>query len=357
LNSIFKRSALWRRPPLFALRASRSAWRNPIYEIGQAQCLGDRFASGKGLQDILQVNPNMLFQTDEFDSLLQTINKAKDNRQEYLMSTLLSMFSTSNSIFAMRPKAGKTAPGIIDQPCLTIFGTAIPTWYYDALSLRMLTNGLFARLITLECGRRAAGQKSGMIILSERILERAHYWADLKLGTGNLENWHPIPAVVGTSLPAQQLLAETRELTEVEYERAEAHQDAIGTTVWGRVHEYACKLALLYAISENHKNPQIGVNAVKWATALVLHQTRRRLFMAQGHVSENAFDADCLKFKQKLREAPERTLSHSVLLKRMKLDAQMFQKLVSTLQQQRDIEIQQIKTTGRTGVAYRLIEA
>jgi hypothetical protein len=42
------------------------------------------------------------------------------------------------------------------------------------------------------------------------------------------------------------------------------------------------------------------------------------------------------------------------MLKRMKLDAQTFQKITMTLQQQGDIELVAIKTPGRTGFAYRL---
>ena len=42
----------------------------------------------------------------------------------------------SNSIFPMRRKAGKESPGVIDQPCLVVYGTAIPTHYCGALSER-----------------------------------------------------------------------------------------------------------------------------------------------------------------------------------------------------------------------------
>ena len=62
-----------------------------------------------------------------------------------IMNTLLSLYSSANSVFAMRPKAGKPDPGAIDQPNLVLFGTAIPKHYYEALSERMLTNGFFAR--------------------------------------------------------------------------------------------------------------------------------------------------------------------------------------------------------------------
>src|SRR5690606_30224334 len=102
-----------------------------VHEVGLAECLGERFASGEGIQDALFQTPSMLFQTDEIDGMLQSINKAKDARHEAIMSTLLTMYSSSNSVYPMRRKAGKESPGVIDQPCLVIFGTAIPNHYYE----------------------------------------------------------------------------------------------------------------------------------------------------------------------------------------------------------------------------------
>jgi hypothetical protein len=52
--------------------------------------------------------------------------------------------------------------GAINQPCLVVFGTAIPSHYYEALSERMLTNGFFARMIILDCGGRSPGQEPGL---------------------------------------------------------------------------------------------------------------------------------------------------------------------------------------------------
>ena len=41
------------------------------------------------------------------------------------MGTLLTMYSAANSIYPMRRKAGKEPPGVIDQPVLVVYGTAI----------------------------------------------------------------------------------------------------------------------------------------------------------------------------------------------------------------------------------------
>ena len=327
-----------------------------VHTIGLARGLGDRFASGEGIQDALFVSPCMLFQTDEIDGMLQSINKAKDARHESIMGTLLSMYSAANSVFPMRRKAGKEPPGAIDQPCLIIFGTAIPNHYYEALSERMLTNGFFARMVTVESGPRGTGQEPRILEPPSRVLETARWWSDFQPGSGNLQTWHPVPTIVEYTNDAQHAIADSRVIAEAEYAQAEQRRDAVGTTVWGRVNEQIRKLGLIHAVSVNHSEPTIDLAAVEWATAFVMHQTRRMLFMAQNHAAVSPFHSDCLRLVRKLREAPERTLAHSMLLKRMKVDAQTFQHLVQTLSQQGDIETFSVKTPGRTGVSYRLVE-
>lgn len=327
-----------------------------LHAVGLSDHLGGRFASGEGVQDALFTEPCMLFQTDEIDGMLQSINKAKDARHENIMGTLLTMYSSANSIFPMRRKAGKEPPGAIDQPCLVVFGTAIPNHYYDSLSERMLTNGFFARTIILECGNRSPGQEPGIQTLPERVLETARWWADFRPGTGNLETWHPVPKIVPHTDDARVILIETRLEAEAEYAKAESSSDAVGTTVWGRVSEHVRKLTLIYAVSENFERPEIGREAAEWARRFVVHQTKRMLFQAGSHVAENPFHAECMKLLRKLREAPGQTMHHSALLKRMKTDARTFQELITTLEQRGDIILITQSTAGRPNRLYQLAE-
>ncbi|MGD9855847.1 MAG: hypothetical protein AB7U20_12955 [Planctomycetaceae bacterium] len=205
-----------------------------LHATGQSQALGEHFASGEGLQDALFVTPCMLFQTNEIDGLLQSINKAKDARYEGILGTLLTMYSAASSVFPMRRKAGKEPAGAIEQPCLVIYGTAIPTHYYAALSERMLTNGFFARMLIVEAGKRGEGQEPTIADIPPRILETATYWANFQPGKGNLDKFFPIPRIVAYTDEAQSLLIESRRQCEAEYAQAEVRGDAVGTTVWGR---------------------------------------------------------------------------------------------------------------------------
>lgn len=332
-----------------------------LHEIGLAGCTGERFASGEGIQDALHLSPSMLFQTDEIDGMLQSINKSRDARHENIMTTLLTLYSCANSVFPMRRKAGKESPGSIDQPSLVIFGTAIPNHYYEALSERMLTNGFFARMVILECGQRGAGQEPTIVQIPSRVLETARWWHDYRPGTGNLQDWHPVPAVVPHTDQAKGLLIAARIEAEAEYQRAELSGDAVGTTVWGRVSEQSRKLALLYAISQDAKNPEIGREAAEWAVAFVLHQTRRMLCMAGRHVSRNDFDAMAKEMLRVLRAWSEKRANRPMpeweLSRRLPWKPSDHDDVIKLLRKQKLVDCGPSPSKTKPGTIYWLVEA
>mgnify|MGYP005855281457 CR=1 FL=1 len=336
-----------------------------LYAAGLASCLGQSFASGEGIQDALYRTPSLLFQTDEFDTILQALKKDRDGRHESILATLLTLYSAANSVFPMRRRAEQrsqtkktplAAPEAIDQPCLVIFGTAIPKYYYEALSERTLTNGLFARMVIVEAGTRSKWQQPGVISPPKRVVETARWWAEYRPG-GDLSTFRPVPAIVEQTKEAQIALAEACEEIDAEYSRAESCDDPVGTTVWGRVSEHVRKLALLYAISEDCRRPSIGAAAVKWAATFAIHNARRMLAMAARHAADNPVCAIGLKILEKLKAAPGQSLPHSVLLKRMKIDAKSFCETIRTLVERGDVAIEERgHDRGRPATCYSLAE-
>ena len=130
---------------------------------------------------------------------------------------------------------------------------------------------------------------------------------------------------------------------------------AAGETAWSRTCENATRLSLLYACSENHEDPVIGLPAVEWATAFAMHQVRRQLHMAAAYVAENPFHALCLNLLRKLKEAPDRRMGHSKLLKRMHMKAADFRELIHTLIQQGEIKEVTTPRTGSAKVEYQAL--
>ncbi|MCA9311793.1 MAG: DUF3987 domain-containing protein, partial [Phycisphaerales bacterium] len=325
-----------------------------LHDIGLSGALAQQIASGEGLEDALLATPSMLVQTDEFDTLLQSMKTSRDGRFESMMAMLLSMYSSASTVHPMRRKANEPEPGVIDQPNLVLFGTAIPNHYYAALSERVMTNGLFARMLIFESASRGPGQEPRVLEPPARVIETAQWWVDLMPG-GDLASEHPIPLVVPHDDAARSILIEQREQADDAYNIATTANDAVGAAVWGRANETTRKLALIYAVSESPKNPVISAAAVEWASAVVLHQVRRMLFMANDHAAETPFDNLALKALRRLREAPGGSLPHSVLLKRMKLDAKSFGDVMETLLQRGDVSTETSRSGGRPGTWYTLL--
>jgi len=242
-----------------------------------------------------------------------------------------------------------------------MLGTAVPKYYYEALSVRMLNNGFFARLIVLEAGKRGRGQTPVSRPIPETILRTARWWADFRPGEGNLQNWHPIPVCVEATPEAEAALEEFRALADDRYAEAEDRDDPAGMAIWARAYEKARKLALIYAASENHLQMRIDEPAVQWAWRFVDYQTRRMLFMASQHVAECEFDAKCKRMLEVLGNWRKRRgdawMPHWYLSRRLGWSDRDIEEVRNTLLSQRRIayEIGSTNEGGRIGQRYRLL--
>ena len=308
-----------------------------LFRVGLAGSLGDKFASGEGIQDTLVRSGLMLFQNDEMDGVLRQINLDQDNRRESIPNILLTLYTSASDIYPTRVKAGQKEVVHIDQPHLTLFGTATPQYFYESLSRRMLTNGFFARLSIVDVGNRGTGQSPKSVReVPDNVLDTARWWAEFQPGQGNLQTFHPEPRQVPFDPDAADAADQLRRLTEAEYQDAEESSDEVARTAWSRTCEHANKLALIYACSENHEDPRISLPAIEWATTFAMHQTRRQLYLATTYVADNAFHGECLKLLRRLKQSPE-PVARSELLRYMRCKAADFDQIVGTLVQQGDV--------------------
>jgi hypothetical protein len=66
-----------------------------LFEIGHVAALGDKFASGEGIQDALARMNAMLFQNDEMDGVLRQINLDRENKRESIPNILLTLYTAA----------------------------------------------------------------------------------------------------------------------------------------------------------------------------------------------------------------------------------------------------------------------
>lgn len=328
-----------------------------LLSMGHIASLGDKFASGEGIQDSLVRTGAMLFQNDEMDGVLRQINLDRENKRESIPNILLTLYTSAADIYAIRAKAGQKEAIHIDQPHLSLFGTATPQYFYESLSTRMLTNGFFARMIIIDVGARGEGQPPGSPRqIPESILQTARWWGDFQSGTArkNLFEVHPDPKVVPYTSEAKQAVANLRQLADAEYDRAHQQNDEVGRVAWSRTCENAKKLALISACSQNHENPVIDLPTVEWATRFAMHQTRRQLYLAHIYVAENPFHADCLKFLRALRVKENGQLTRSELMRILRCKKTDFDQLAETLIAQGEIVPVMIPSKTRPAQGFKL---
>jgi len=329
--------------------------------VGLATGTADGFASGEAIEDKMLISHATLFQTDEVDTIITAMSGGRDARIEMIMNVLLKMFSAANALYLARLKAGQKETPTIDQPSLTIYGTAVPENYYQALSNKMLTNGFFARMLVFESGARTPEQDFTTMPIPDSICRMAKHWAEFLPGEGNLSNFHPIPLLVEHTAEAKQLQREYGRKADEKYDQAQEHADLVTMAMWGRASEKARRLALIYACSENPFRPQITPQAVQWASEMVDYATSRMLFMASQYVSESEFHANCQKLLRVLRDWKAKKGNAWMPFYRVNQKLPWTERdhieARTTLVNQRRIEYLEQKTGGPQKRLYRLAES
>lgn len=313
-------------------------------------CIAESFGSGEGLEDAMFLHPSMLFEIDEFDTVFNALKFARDGRGESIMEKLLRFYGASNGVYKMRKLSIRNNDGKktdddrkIVNPHLVILGTAIPKFFYSALSERVLANGLIARCMILDAGKRGHGRKPSGETIPDAITRAIEIIG--KYGqSGNLTEINPTPMLIPAAPEADVLLSKLNEKYDCIYDKHEAEQHNEAMAFWARVFEKVCKLSMLYAVSENPVNPVITVPGVKWAAAFVEHITDQMLFMVDAYSFENLFDEKCRKAVRYIREAGGR-VAHGVLLKRMHKSKEVFKQIIETLEENGTVT-HEIKGTG-----------
>lgn len=322
-------------------------------------CIAESFGSGEGLEDAMFLHPSMLFEIDEFDTVFNSLKFAKDGRGESIMEKLLRFYGASNGVYKMRKLSIRNNDGKksdddrkIVNPHLVILGTAIPKFFYSALSERVLANGLIARCMILDAGKRGHGRKPSGESIPDAITRAIEIIG--KYGqSGNLTEINPAPMLIPAAPDADVLLSKLNEKYDCIYDKHEAAQRNEAMAFWARVFEKVCKLSMLYAVSENPVKPVITVPGVKWAAAFVEHVTDQMLFMVDAYSFENTFDEKCRKAVRYIREARGR-VAHGVLLKRMHESKEVFKQIIETLEENGTIT-HELKGSGASMTRFYLL--
>jgi hypothetical protein len=259
----------------------------------------EELASDAGLFTAVEAEPAILFQIDEFGRFLRTIGDPKRAPHLFnVLTALMKLYSSADTIFRGKAYADKKKNKVIDQPCVSLYGTTVPENFFESLTAESLSDGFMARLLVFESAQTPARQRATATGVPEAIKHAAAWWGAFR-PWGDSSRDHPVPLVVQTTCEASAIFDEFDAMVSSEQNKP----GVTARSLWARAEEKACRLALIYACSARGQTPVIDAEAARWACDLSSYLTRRMLHVANEWVAEGAFDARQKRVLRVVREA------------------------------------------------------
>lgn len=333
-----------------------------LLNAGEVRKFGGKSSSGEGIEDRLARHPILLKQDDEIDTLFENMRDNKEARYRNQFSVLLELYSEAGGWRPVRDKAGQESD-VIYQPHLVLFGTTTPGEFYASLSGKMLNKGLLARLITVEAGERSKRFKDAVWNdPPQHIIDVAKAWADFRPpGWGNVSdqpNGQAVPLIVPFADDAQDALDTFADECDAAYQSASDAGSEPIMAIWARAVEKATQLALIYACSVHGTNPVIELPAVTWASTFIRHTIHRTIYMLGQHYYESEFEMKCQAVVTTLtawsKKHGNEWIPYHLITRKHRWPPREHEAIREALVDQRLIEVDTVKTSGRPGFIYRL---
>ncbi|MFN7021951.1 MAG: DUF3987 domain-containing protein [Phycisphaerales bacterium] len=333
---------------------ARKVNKNVLFAADMVEHEGNEdLASDAGLVTAVETEPAILFQIDEFGRFLRTIGDPKKAPHLFnVLTALMKLYSSADTIFRGKAYADAKRNKVVDQPCVSVYGTTVPEHFYESLTADSLSDGFIARLLVFETTTTPARQRSKARAVPDAIKTAAAWWGSFTPG-GNLAPQHPNPLVVETTPEAGTVFDALAATVDAELERSD-QASAAGRSLWARAEEKACRLALVYACSANAETPLIDVPAACWACELSTYLTRRMLYVANEWVADGVFDARQKRVLRIVRKADGKISRTELCRKTQWLTQRERQEVIDNLLETGQIEQVFEETATKPKVVYAL---
>ena len=270
------------------------------------QVTGRTFGSPEGIQDSLRRHGRILVTGDESEAFLLPSNSQQGSPAREA-AALFRQHHNGKSLHG-RTLAGGKKTASTDWPHITQLHTTQGASYWRLMQEEHATSGLLSRYLHFVGGDGVP--KRGFVcdqIVSSAVTSLAKYWTDRNRRNLNVESYadddggHELgrftPPV--TTIKFDAALEEKRYQLQVKCTRiaqmSEHRGDYLMSQAFGRLHEQAQRLALLFTLAENREASVISASA--WALAVHVAQLSADVILNN---CEHAGKMDAQKHREKI---------------------------------------------------------
>lgn len=292
--------------------------------------------------------PIVLLQIDEIGRVLKTMNNPERSPHLYnIITVLMKLFTSSNSLYQGDAYADVKKAVSIDQPHCCMYATTVPKSFFESLTSDSLSDGFMSRMLIFEAANNDPDPCKPVRDPSPRhLIEQVSWWGNYQPG-GNLNAQNPQPRVIETE--ACEHVFKDLEKTIREKRK---HED--GAALWTRACEKSRKLALMHAVSMNPEAASVTKQSAEWACQLVTHLTERLEVLAEAWVSDGNFDAMQKLILRHIEKAGTNGISSSQLyLKVRHMRPRERKEALDSLQECGQVVTERINTKGRPSIVYK----
>lgn len=312
---------------------------------------GDSIASGQAVVSALSKHPSKLFMIDEFGKFLGALTGQKAApHQRDIITKLMVLYSSAGSVYRGTEYADQKERPREDivNPNACVYGTSVPENFWGAMSSSEGGDGTMSRLIVINTdGQRPDRQRPKMADPAPALVKAIQALAHHKVNTGNLTNNTP-----STLDQASQVVPMTDAVfsawENLDDDMTENMKDAISASIYSRVAENAAKLAMVYAVAQDHHSPVIDPAAFSWGREMSLWSANTLMHNIGRNVADNQQEASHKKVMNMIHDAG--TIRRRDLMRRCKfLKKRELDEIVSTALETGEIKVENQK--GPTGPA------
>jgi len=311
----------------------------------------EELASDAGLVAAVAQCPGLLLQIDEIGRFLRTVSEPGKNPHLYNVQTvLMKLYSQADSTFLGKGYADPKKRQPIIQPCVSVYGTTVPEHLFAALTPESLSDGFVARVLIFEGEANPPRRESAESELPLSIVERARWWTRFRASSlAGVSTVPPDPQLVTHEPGAVEIFRDLAAVADDERSRLEGP----ARSVWARVEEKACRLALVFVCSADPEHLVVTRAAAAWACRLAEYLTRRVLFLAHRYVAESAFDAKRKKVLRIIEDAGPTGVSQNFLCRRTQaMTVRERSEVLDALKDSGEVVRATVTTGGRTRTNY-----
>lgn len=258
-------------------------------------------ASAAALVNAMKSQPAVLLQIDEIGKFLRATKDTTANPHlAEVVTVLMKFFSCANSFYAGKGYADTDKKNQLVNPHVCLYGVSVPQSVMESISVENMTDGFLSRLMIFEASDNSPAAVRYPIFddPSEDLVNELKWWNEYQPGTGNLAGLNtPCPRVILDGPGVNDMFYAAEEWYREQREAGEA-----GAALWTRAAEKARKLALLYQLSVDRESHELNQEAATWALDVVLHLTKRMIFMSRDWISDSRIGSDKNKIIRLLRE-------------------------------------------------------